>query len=150
MSQSDDAHRLTVLVVEDFEYTRELICTWLRAKGFSVLEAADGGEAVRIVRRKCPDVIIMDLSLPTLDGISATLAIREMGGASESVPIIACSAHSSREWIDKALTAGCTAFVAKPVDLDALETAVASSILEAVISSHRAHEEAKSSGEPSN
>ena len=146
MSHSEAASNLTALVVEDFDYTRELISAWLRKKGFRVLEAADGAEAVEIVRHKCPDLIIMDLSLPRVDGISATLIIRELEGGGE-VPIIACSAHSSREWYEQALMAGCTDFVSKPVDLDALETAIARCILEAVITSHLNSEKGKRGGE---
>lgn len=107
-------------MVEDFEDTRQLISTWLGMRGYRVVEAADGGEAVEIARRECPDLILMDLSLPTLDGISATRQIREIKEMCD-VPIIACSAHDTREWSDKALTGGCTDFVSKPVDFDALE-----------------------------
>lgn len=119
MSNHQEAQEQTILVVEDFEDTRELISTWLKMCGYRVLEAIDGGEAVEVARRKCPDLILMDLSLPTLDGISATARIREIEGMFDT-PIIACSAHSTREWSDKALLAGCNDFVSKPVDFKAL------------------------------
>lgn len=113
----------TILVVEDFKDTRELISMWLRLQGYRVLEAADGGQAVEIARRECPDLVLMDLSLPTLDGMAATQQIREIEAMCD-VPIIACSAHDTREWSDKALTAGCTDFISKPVDFNALEKVI--------------------------
>lgn len=119
MSKNQPAQGQTILVVEDFKDTRELISTWLKMCGYCVLEAADGREAVEIARRKYPDLILMDLSLPTLDGICATERIREIEGMCDT-PIIACSAHSTREWSDKALLAGCNDFVSKPVDFKAL------------------------------
>lgn len=123
MSEDQSEHKQTILVVEDFKDTRELISTWLKMKGYRVLEADDGHVAVEIARHKCPDLILMDLSLPTLDGISATERIREIEEMCR-VPIIACSAHSTHEWNDKALTAGCNDFVSKPVDFDALERVI--------------------------
>jgi CheY-like chemotaxis protein len=123
MSKKHPAQGKTILVAEDFEDTRELISTWLRMNGYDLLEVADGGEAVELARRECPDLILMDLSLPTLDGISATRQIRKIKEICD-VPIIACSAHDTREWSDKALTARCTDFVSKPVDFDALEKVI--------------------------
>jgi len=109
----------TILVVEDFDDIRDLISVWLRGQGFRVLEAADGEEAVESARRECPDLIIMDLSLPVLDGLTATQHILEIEELCH-VPIIACSAHGAREWCDRALLAGCAEYVTKPVDFDAL------------------------------
>ncbi len=119
MSKNQSTQQQTILVVEDFADTRVLISMWLRLNGYRVLEVADGHEAVEITRHECPDLILMDLSLPKLDGISATQQIREIEERCD-IPIIACSAHSTREWSDKALTAGCNDFVSKPVDFDAL------------------------------
>ena len=123
MSKHQPVQGQTILVVEDYEDTRGLISTWLKMCGYRVLEAADGGEAVEIARRECPDLILMDLSLPTLDGIAATRQIREIEELCD-VPIIACSAHDTREWSGKALTGGCTDFVSKPVDFNLLEKVI--------------------------
>ena len=113
----------TVLVVEDYEDARRIISLWLKTSGYHVLEAGDGGEAVEIARRACPDLVIMDMSLPTLDGLSAAKAIHEITGLCD-VPIIACSAHDVEEWADKALAAGCDDFASKPMDFAALEIAL--------------------------
>jgi two-component system, cell cycle response regulator DivK len=121
--QSDHKENQTVLVVEDYDDARELISLWLKGSGYRVIEARDGGEAVDVARRECPDLVIMDMSLPTLDGLSATQAIREIEKLCH-VPIIACSANDVREWADKALAAGCNEFVSKPVDFAALEKAM--------------------------
>ena len=119
MSIDQPTQKQTILVVEDTEDIRQLLSMWLRTSGYRVLEAADGGEAVEIASRECPDLILMDLSLPTLDGISATRLIRQIEQIC-NVPIIACSAHDTREWSDRALTAGCVEFISKPVDFDSL------------------------------
>ena len=115
--------RQTILVVEDFEDARELLGMWLRSKGYAVVEAADGREAVEVARRECPDLVIMDLGLPVLDGLSATKLIRQVEEVCR-VPVVACSAHGAGEWVDKALAAGCDEYVSKPIDFDALKKAL--------------------------
>ena len=118
--ESDHKQGQTVLVVEDYDDARELISMWLTGSGYRVLEARDGAEAVEVARRECPDLVIMDMSLPTLDGLTATQTIRRIEELCH-VPIVACSAHDVQEWADKALAAGCNDFVSKPVDFAALE-----------------------------
>jgi CheY-like chemotaxis protein len=120
---TDNKARPIVLVVEDYDDARELISIWLEGSGYRVVEARDGEEAVEAARRECPDLVIMDMSLPTLDGLSATAAIRRIEELCH-VPVIACSAHDVQEWSDKALAAGCNDFVSKPVDFAALERAL--------------------------
>lgn len=120
---ADDKTRPTVLVVEDYDDARELITMWLKGSGYRVIEARDGGEAVEVARRQCPDLVIMDMSLPTLDGLTATQTIRRVEELCD-VPIIACSAHEVQDWADKALAAGCNDYVSKPVDFAALERAI--------------------------
>ncbi len=111
----------TILVVEDYEDTREMIAQVLRGKGFRVVEAADGLIAVNAARREKPDLILMDLSLPVLDGFEATRRIKEETDTKD-IPVVAVSAHcgesDSRE---KAKGAGCLDCVNKPVDFDALD-----------------------------
>jgi two-component system, cell cycle response regulator DivK len=120
---TDNKARPTVLVVEDYDDVRELMSIWLEGSGYRVVEARDGEAAVEAARRECPDLVIMDMSLPTLDGLSATAAIRQIEELCH-VPVIACSAHDVQEWSDKALAAGCNDFVSKPVDFAALEKAL--------------------------
>ena len=119
----DNESRPSVLVVEDYEDARQLMSLWLTSTGYRAIEARDGAEAVEVARRECPDVVIMDMSLPSLDGLSATAAIRQIEELCD-VPVIACSAHDVEEWSGKALAAGCNDFVSKPVDFAALEAAL--------------------------
>lgn len=119
----DNKHQQTVLIVEDYDDTRELLSLWLEGCGYRVVAARDGAEAVEAARRECPDLVIMDMSMPKLDGLSATAAIRQIEELCD-VPVIACSAHDVQEWSDKALAAGCNDFVSKPVDFAALERAL--------------------------
>lgn len=117
--QYDQAPEPTVLVVEDFEDTRTLLKFMLRMYGYNVMEAENGRDAVEIAQRELPDAILMDMSLPVMDGCQATRRIREQP-ALKDVPIIACTAHNQWEWRGKAILAGCDEFMAKPVDADKL------------------------------
>ena len=120
---SDHKQQRTVLLVEDYDDARAMMSMWLKEGGYRVIEARDGAEAIEVARRECPDIVIMDMSLPTLDGLSATAAIREIEELCD-VPVIACSAHEVQDWADKALAAGCDDFISKPVDFAALESAM--------------------------
>ena len=111
--------RLTVLVVEDFEDNRFMMRRLLEMSGYRVVEAVNGQQAVETARREHPDIILMDLSLPMLDGLAATRRIREQDGLSR-VPIVAVSAHDSADFHAEALAAGCDEYVTKPIDFDQL------------------------------
>jgi two-component system cell cycle response regulator DivK len=110
-----------ILVVEDYEDTRELFKIMLESQGYEVLEVDNGFDAVEIAQRALPDIILMDMSLPGLDGCQATRRIRAHADT-KRIPIIACSAHNQWEWRAKALLAGCTEFVRKPVDFASLHS----------------------------
>lgn len=105
----------TVLVVEDTPDTREMMKIMLELEGYRVLEAPNGAAAVEVAQRERPDAIIMDMSLPIMDGYEATKRIRQEPALS-NVPIIACTARNYWEWRSKALVAGCTDFLSKPLD----------------------------------
>src|SRR5215212_12178923 len=105
----------TVLLVEDYADSRFMMARLFEMSGYRVLEAADGREAVRVVERECPDVVLMDLQMPVLDGFTATSIIRRIGGACH-VPIIAVSAQPAEEYAGAARLVGCDYFVEKPVD----------------------------------
>ena len=105
----------TILVVEDTPDTREMVKYMLEFSGFRVLEAKDGLEAVDVAFRENPDLILMDMSLPVMDGCQATRLIRKRAEFAR-VPIIACTAHNQWEWRSKAILAGCTDFMTKPID----------------------------------
>jgi DNA-binding response OmpR family regulator len=113
-----------VLLVEDFEDSRFSLSKLLEIEGYEVLEAGDGAQAVDIAINSKPDLILMDLSLPIIDGLSATKQIRE-NAAMNSVPIIALSAHDLVDFQVKARDAGCTDYVTKPVDFSVLMTVLA-------------------------
>jgi CheY-like chemotaxis protein len=108
-----------ILVVEDFEDTRRLIKFVLEDLGYEVIEAKDGWDAVETVKRETPDLILMDMALPMINGISATKLIRQIEKTS-SVPIIALTA--SGQYIhDTAIEAGCDDFLTKPLDINTLQ-----------------------------
>jgi two-component system cell cycle response regulator DivK len=109
----------SVLVVEDYDDTRELLKLMLETQGYHVIEADNGIDAVNLAVTNHPDAILMDMSLPGIDGCQAARKIRERPEMSE-VPIIACTAHNQWEWRAKAILAGCTDFIRKPVDFSAL------------------------------
>ena len=110
----------TILVVEDFEDNRFMMRRLLEMSGYRVVEAVNGEQAVEAAERERPDLILMDLSLPKLDGLAATRRIREQHGAAR-VPIIAVSAHDTTDFHADALAAGCNEYVTKPIDFDQLE-----------------------------
>ena len=111
--------RPTILLVEDTPDIRKMVKYMLEFSGFRVLEGKDGLEAVDLAFREHPDLILMDMSLPVMDGCQATRLIRkrhELAG----VPIIACTAYNQWEWRGKAILAGCTDFMTKPLDTEGL------------------------------
>ncbi|HEX3143057.1 MAG TPA: response regulator [Pyrinomonadaceae bacterium] len=107
------------LVVEDFEDSRFMMRRLLEMAGYDVLEASDGEQAVTMAVESRPVLILMDLSLPKLDGLAATRQIRQKKGL-KRVPIVAVSAHDSPESRTEALEAGCDEYVTKPIDFDNL------------------------------
>ena len=110
----------TVMVVEDFEDNRFMMRRLLEMSGYRVLEAINGEEAVELARRERPQLILMDLSLPQLDGLAATRRIRQHADLRD-VPIVAVSAHDTADFHADALAAGCNDYVTKPIDFDQLE-----------------------------
>ena len=118
MSENNGAG-LTVLVVEDFEDNRFMMRRLLEMSGYRVIEAVNGKQAVEAAISERPDLILMDLSLPMLDGLAATRRIREAEGLGR-VPIVAVSAHDSADFHTEALAAGCDEYVTKPIDFDHL------------------------------
>jgi two-component system, cell cycle response regulator DivK len=113
----DDIAPLTVLVVEDYEDTRHLMRLELEQRGFRIVEATNGEEALAAAERERPPIILMDIGLPVLDGIAATRALRGREETRDTV-IVAVTAHHEAEYRAKALEAGCNAYVTKPIDFD--------------------------------
>ena len=117
--QLEQNSRPIVLVVEDHEDTRLLLKLLLEHEGYAVIEAGDGLEAVEIATRECPDLVLMDGSLPGLDGLSSTRRMREKESL-HHLPIVALSGHTGQEFKAAALAAGCDALITKPLDLSEL------------------------------
>jgi CheY-like chemotaxis protein len=115
----------TILVVDDFEDTRLLLRAWLERKGFRVIEAENGSQAVAEAEYSCPDLIIMDLEMPEMDGLSATRKIRKLKEL-EDVPVLAVSAYGADQFRLQALAAGCNEYVSTPFEPDELEKLIRS------------------------
>ena len=116
-----------VLVVEDHDDTRFLLKWLLGMRGLDVVEAENGDEAVRLAAGTRPDLILMDASLPLLDGLSATRRIRAQA-ASAGVPIVFLSGHAEPSFRVAALAAGCDDFLIKPLDIERLDAVLAKHI----------------------
>lgn len=106
----------TILIVEDNEMNRDMLSRRLRFKGYEILMAVDGQLGIDVARAKTPDLVLMDMSLPVVDGWEAT---RQLKGdaALEHIPIIALTAHAMANDRQKALDAGCDDYDTKPIDL---------------------------------
>ena len=107
-----------ILYVEDSAQNRDIVRRYL-GSSFEVIEAEDGEHGLERATRDSPDLILMDLSLPRLDGWEVTRRLRALPSAA-NVPVIAVTAHAGREYQDKAHAAGCTAYLTKPLDRDQL------------------------------
>lgn len=110
----------TILVVDDFDDTRLLLRTFLERRGFRVVEAENGLQAINQAESESPDLIIMDMQMPQLDGLSATRRIRTLKSLG-SVPILAVSAYGADQFRDLALAAGCNEYVSTPFEPATLE-----------------------------
>lgn len=105
----------TVLIVEDNEDNRYVYATFLRHNGYRVLEAADGAEGVRLAGQALPDLVLMDISVPGMDGWEATRHLKNDSRTAE-IPVIALTAHALAEHRELAVRVGCDGYVAKPCD----------------------------------
>jgi two-component system, cell cycle response regulator DivK len=108
-----------ILLVEDNEMNRDMLSRRLRRRGFEVLIAADGEEGVSMAAAEKPDLVLMDMSLPILDGWEATRRLRATPGT-ERIPVIGLTAHAMATDRDKCLEAGCDDYDTKPVELGRL------------------------------
>ena len=108
-----------ILVVEDNEMNRDMLSRRLQRRGYEVIVAVDGAEGLALARTQRPDLILMDMSLPVVDGWEAT---RRLKAAPEtrSIPIIALTAHAMATDRDKAIEVGCDDYDTKPVELPRL------------------------------
>jgi two-component system cell cycle response regulator DivK len=117
LSRRDNSCSL-ILVVDDNENNREVLNLFLSGSGYRVVEARNGLHAVAVAINTCPNLILMDLSMPVMDGFSAVRLIREIAEISE-IPIVACTANDSHRLA--ALAAGFNGFLTKPLDFAVLD-----------------------------
>lgn len=108
-----------ILVVDDNVDNRNIIAQMLKLSGFRVVCASDGYQAIDLTEREAPDLILMDLSMPVLDGWSATARIKARPDLLH-VPVIAVTGHVTRDEIERALIAGCADYLAKPIDYETM------------------------------
>ena len=108
-----------VLLVEDNEMNRDMLSRRLLRKGFEVVMAVDGGQAVSMAESEHPDLILMDMSLPVIDGWEATRRVKA-AEATAHIPVIALTAHAMSGDREKALEAGCDDYDTKPIEMPRL------------------------------
>lgn len=114
--EQDTESKKTILIVEDNKDSRELAIKVLRAKGFLTIEAADAEEGLKKAAAEHPDLILMDISLPRLDGYQASRMLKEQDDL-QDIPIIALTAHAMKGDREKALQAGCDGYITKPINI---------------------------------
>jgi two-component system cell cycle response regulator DivK len=119
-----DSKNPLVLVVEDYQDAREMYAAYLQFSGYRVAEAANGLEALEKTRELMPDIILMDLALPKMDGWEATRRLKA-DEQTRHIPIVALTGHALAGHAEGARQAGCDAFVTKPCLPDALVTEIA-------------------------
>lgn len=110
---------IRVLLVEDNEMNRDMLSRRLQRRGFEVLIAVDGEAGIRMAESEQPDLILMDMSLPLIDGWDATRQIR-INPVTRQIPILALTAHAMDGEREKAIAVGCNDYDTKPVELDRL------------------------------
>lgn len=115
--------RPIVLIAEDQQELRQLYAEHLTLSGFDVIQAVNGAEAIDLTSSRLPDVILMDLSMPVVDGWEATRRLRA-DTRTKHIPVVALTAHDGSGELQRATTAGCDWFVPKPCPPDALITEV--------------------------
>ena len=108
-----------ILLVEDNEMNRDMLSRRLERRGYEVIVAVDGEEGVARAKADAPDVVLMDLSLPGIDGWEATRQLK-VAAETRSIPVLALTAHAMAGDREKALACGCDEFDTKPVDLPRL------------------------------
>lgn len=108
-----------ILLVEDNEMNRDMLSRRLERRGYQVVMAFDGAQGVAMAQAEKPDLILMDMSLPVIDGWEATRRVKA-NEATKTIPVIALTAHAMSDDREKAVQAGCDEYDTKPVDLERL------------------------------
>ena len=113
----------TILYVEDNVDNRTLVRRILMAEGYNLLEAVNAMQALEILGNTQPDLILMDINMPDMDGYSLTAQIKETPGL-ESIPVVALTANVMRGDRERSLEAGCDGYIQKPIDIDMLSAQI--------------------------
>ena len=116
---------MKILIVEDNEMNRDMLSRRLLKKGFEIIIAVDGAEGVEKTINEKPDLVLMDMSLPVMDGWEATKNLKA-NNETATIPIIALTAHAMAQDKEKALAAGCDEYDTKPIDLNRLLSKISS------------------------
>jgi two-component system cell cycle response regulator DivK len=114
-----------ILLVEDNPMNRRVAQFILKSQGYIVLEARDGQEALELLKNHLPDLILMDLHLPGLDGFTVTRIIKQ-DAATKNIPVVALTAYAMKGDAERAFEAGCNGYITKPIDPDEFPQTVAS------------------------
>jgi two-component system, cell cycle response regulator DivK len=107
---------MKILLVEDNEMNRDMLARRLQRRGFDVVVAVDGVQGIALAEAEAPDAILMDMSLPELDGWEATRRLKQ-APTTRAIPVIALTAHAMSDDRDRALAAGCDDYETKPIEL---------------------------------
>ena len=118
-----------ILVVEDNNRNRRLMRILLKARGYEVIEAATGAEAMDYLRDHVPDLILMDIQLPQTDGLALTREIKS-DPKTKGIPIIAVTAYAMKGDRERMLEAGCDGYISKPIDTQKLPQTIADTLQE--------------------
>ncbi|HEY5811800.1 MAG TPA: response regulator [Terrimicrobiaceae bacterium] len=116
-----------ILLVEDNEMNRDILCRRLARRGYEVVVAIDGDEGLKLAGSASPDLILMDMSLPTVDGWTATRQIKNCSETA-AIPVIALTAHAMSGDREEALRAGCDDYDTKPIEFERLLAKIASQL----------------------
>lgn len=119
MEEKKEDFSRKILVVDDNEDGRELVVKILKNRGYQMIEAVDGEEALEKASAECPDLILLDISIPKLDGYEVTRRLKSQVKFKDT-PIIALTAHAMKGDREKALEAGCDGYISKPIDIHEL------------------------------
>jgi two-component system cell cycle response regulator DivK len=119
-----------VLYIEDNIENRTLVKRVLEVEGYVVLEADDGIDGLRIVQKEAPDLILIDINLPEIDGYEITTRLRQMESLS-NIPIVALTANVLKGDRERSLEAGCDGYIQKPIDVDLLPAQIAAFLRQA-------------------
>jgi two-component system cell cycle response regulator DivK len=112
-----------ILVIEDNEWSRDMLARRLSRRGYQVISAADGKRGIAMAHNQSPDLIVMDMSLPEIDGWEATRRLKA-DPSTRAIPILALTAHAMASDRQRAMDAGCDEYYTKPVDFESLVRAV--------------------------